>query len=67
MRRIAPVWILTSLTGEAFDKFKEAIDQQFRAFSETELNGFVDCATHQWWGVESTKEGLTGKWDDNTG
>lgn len=67
MRRIAPVWILTSLTGEAFDKFKEAIDQQFRAFSETELNGFVDCATHQWWGVETTDGGLDGKWDDNTG
>ena len=67
MRRIAPVWILTSLTGEAFDKFKEAIDQQFKAFSETELNGFMGCETHQWWGVETMVGGLNGKWDDNTG
>lgn len=67
MNRISPVWILTSLTGEAFDRFKEAIDQQFKAFSETELNGFVDCKTHQWWGVETTKGGLDGKWDRDTG
>lgn len=67
MRRIAPVWILTSLTGEAFDKFKEAIDQQFKAFSETELDGFISCETHQWWGVETTDGGLNGKWDNNTG
>jgi len=67
MRRISPVWILTSLTGEAFDKFKEAIDQQFKAFSETELNGFVDCSTHQWWGVETTHGGLAGKWSVDTG
>lgn len=67
MRRIAPVWILTSLTGEDFDKFKEAIDQQFKAFSETELEGFMGCETHQWWGVETTDGGLNGKWNDNTG
>lgn len=67
MNRISPVWILTSLTGEAFDKFKEAINQQFRAFSETELNGFVNCATHRWWGVETIDGGLDGKWSIQTG
>ena len=67
MNRISPVWILTSLTGEAFDMFKEAIDKQFRAFSETELNGFVDCATHQWWSVETTDGGLDSKWSRDTG
>lgn len=67
MKRISPIWILTSLTGEAFDKFKKAIDQQFKAFSETELEGFMGCETHQWWGVETTDGGLDGKWDDNTG
>lgn len=67
MNRISPVWILTSLTGEAFDKFKKAIDQQFKAFSETELNGFQDCVTHQWWGVETTDFGLANKWSPQTG
>lgn len=67
MNRISPVWILTSLTGEAFDEFKEAIDQQFRAFSETELNGFADCPTHQWWGVETTYGGLNDNWSQDTG
>lgn len=67
MNRISPVWILTSLTGEAFDKFKKAIDQQFKAFSETELNGFQNCATHRWWGVETTDGGLDGKWDPANG
>lgn len=67
MNRISPVWILTSLKGEEFDKFKEAINQQFRAFSETELRGFVDCDSHQWWGVETTDGGLDGKWNLNTG
>ena len=67
MNRISPVWILTSLKGEEFDKFKEAIDQQFKAFSETELNGFVDCQTHQWWGVDSTDGGLDEKWDRANG
>ena len=61
LNEISPVWVLTSLTGEALDKFKEAIDQQFKAFSETELNGFVDCETHQWWGVETTDERLDDK------
>lgn len=67
MNRISPVWILTSLTGEAFDKFKKAIDQQFKAFSETELNGFQNCATHRWWGVETTDGGLDGKWNPANG
>ena len=67
MNRISPVWILTSLMGEEFDKFKEAINQQFRAFSETELRGFVDCDSHQWWGVETTDGDLDRKWDRNTG
>lgn len=67
MNRISPVWILTSLTGEALNKFKEAVDQQFKAFSETELIGFVDCANHQWWGVETTNGGLDGKWNPANG
>lgn len=67
MNRISPIWILTSLNGEAFDKFKEAIDQQFKAFSETELKGFVDCANHRWWGVETTDDGLDDDWDQRTG
>ena len=61
LNEISPVWILTSLTGEAFDKFKAAIDQQFLAFSETELNGFENCATQQWWGVETTDGGIVDK------
>ena len=65
LNEISPVWILTSLTGEALDKFKEAINQQFLAFSETELNGFVDCATHQWWGVETIDGNLDGKLAEN--
>lgn len=67
MERICPIWILTSLTGDAFEKFKLSVNRQFKAFSETELEGFENCETHQWWGVETTAGGLNGKWNDTTG
>ena len=67
MQRISPVWILTSLSGEAFNKFKAAIDQQFKTFSENELIGFENCGQHQWWGVESTDGGLAEKWSPEYG
>ena len=67
MNRISPVWILTTLSGNAFDSFKQEIDRQFRAFSETELIGFTNCETHQWWGVETTADKINTKWDTMTG
>lgn len=67
MKRISPVWILTTLQGEEFDKFKVEVDNQFSTFSETELQGYGGIKSHKWWEVTSVDKSLSDKWNPQTG
>ena len=67
MRRISPVWILTTLRGEEFKKIKAEIDSQFGSFSETELDGYKNDENHKWWEVTSIDGNIADKWNRQTG
>lgn len=67
MKRVSPVWVLTTLKGEAFDRFKAEVDNQFSVFSETELQGYIDVAQHKWWNVTSIYDNLSDQWNKQTG
>ena len=66
MKRISPVWILTTLQGEDFEKFKVEVDNQFATFSATELDGYESAEKHKWWEVTQIDSHLSEKWNQQT-
>lgn len=67
LKDISPVWILTTLQGEEFEKFKAEVDNQFSVFSETELNEYEGIENHKWWEVTQVDKRLSEKWEERTG
>lgn len=67
LKRVCPVWILTSLRGEEFKKFKAQVDNQFSTFSESEIDDYKSVEKHKWWEVTPVDESLSEKWNHQTG
>lgn len=67
LKKISPVWILTTLRGDEFDRFKAEVDNQFSIFSETELEGYEGAEKHKWWEVTQVDDRLSEKWEERTG
>ena len=64
LKKISPVWILTTLRGDEFDRFKAEVDNQFSIFSETELEGYEGAEKHKWWEVTQVDDRLSEKWEE---